>query len=123
MRDSEKSDYLLVEFISRVIYKYVSESPKLRKEYREAVKYYYEGHTFFEDLQRHIAQELVHKSHQSKEYWKALGAHPTEGHVQLIEKCIIPTEKVASCVVSYEKYGKSMDKVMSVIERNLKSFD
>jgi len=119
IRDMKNSEYLLIELISRIIYKYVSESPKRREEYYSALKYYYEDHPFFVELQRHIADELRRKSFQTEEHWKALGASPTEGYVGLIEKCIIPATKVSYCVVNCERYGDAMNEVMTIIENNL----
>ncbi|RMD58914.1 MAG: hypothetical protein D6828_02240, partial [Nitrospirae bacterium] len=117
-RDINNSDYLLVEIISRIIYKYVNESPKMRHDYREALKYYYEDHPFLVELQRHIAEELVHKSFQSEEYWKVKGANPAEGHVGLVEKCVLPAEEILYCIVDYDKYSTPMNRVISVIENN-----
>jgi diadenosine tetraphosphate (Ap4A) HIT family hydrolase len=119
IRDMKNSEYMLIELISRIIYKYVSESPKRREEYYGALKYYYEDHPFFVELQRHIADELRRKSFQTEEHWKALGASPTVGHVGLIEKCIIPPAKVNYCVMNCEKYGDDMNDVMTIIENNL----
>ncbi len=120
-RDLKNSEYLLEELISRIIYKYISESPKRRHEYYSAVKYYYEDHPFFIELQRHIAEELRRKSFQTEEHWKALGSSPVEGHVGLIEKCIVPTTKIGQCVINCEVYGDAMDEVITIIESNLVS--
>ncbi|MEO5361720.1 MAG: hypothetical protein H7843_14955 [Nitrospirota bacterium] len=117
--DIKNSEYLMVELISRIIYKYISESPKRRQDYYSAIKYYYEDHPFFVGLLWHTADELRRKSFQTEEHWKALGAKPKEGHVGLIEKCIIPAGKISQCVVNCEKYGDTMNEVISIIERNL----
>jgi diadenosine tetraphosphate (Ap4A) HIT family hydrolase len=117
-RDIDNSDYLLLELISRIIYKFVSESPKIRQDYREAIKYYYENHPFFMQLQKHIAEELSRKSFQSQEYWKALGANPGEGHVGLIEKCILPAEKVARYAMNIDKHHKAIEQIIATIEKN-----
>ncbi|MCG6553178.1 MAG: hypothetical protein L7F77_12715 [Candidatus Magnetominusculus sp. LBB02] len=117
--DIKNSEYLMVELISRIIYKYISESPKRRQDYYSAIKYYYEDHPFFVELLWHTADELRRKSFQTEEHWKALGAKPKEGHVGLIEKCIIPAGKINQCVVNCEKYGQTMNEVITIIERNL----
>ena len=109
----------MVELISRIIYKYVSESPKRREEYYSALKYYYEDHPFLIELQQHIADELRYKSFQTEEHWKALGANPMVGHVGLIEKCVIPATKVSQCVMNCERYGDAMNEVINIIQNNL----
>ena len=119
IRDMKNSEYLLVELISRIIYKYVSESPKRREEYYSALKYYYEDHPFLIELQQHIADELRRKSFQTEEHWKALGANPMVGHVSLIEKCVIPATKVSQCVMNCERYGDAMNEVINIIQNNL----
>ncbi|MBF0345937.1 MAG: hypothetical protein HQL06_17130 [Nitrospirae bacterium] len=122
MRDVANSEYLMVELISRVIYKYISESPKRRQEYYTAIKYYYEDHPFFTELQRHIADELRRKSFQTEEHWKALGADPAQGHLGLIEKCVIPAAKIGYCLINCEKYGDPMSDIMTIIESNLVAY-
>ncbi|MBF0517258.1 MAG: hypothetical protein HQK97_09110 [Nitrospirae bacterium] len=117
--DINNSEYLMVELISRIIYKYISESPKRRQDYYSAIKYYYEDHPFFVGLLWHTADELRRKSFQIEEHWKALGAKPNEGHVGLIEKCIIPGGKISQCVVNCEKYGDTMNEVISIIDKYL----
>ncbi len=119
LNDIKNSEYLMVELISRIIYKYISESPKRRQDYYSAIKYYYEDHPFFVELLWHTADELRRKSFQTEEHWKALGAKPREGHVGLIEKCIIPAGKISQCVVNCEKYGDPMNDIITIIERNL----
>ncbi|MBF0607967.1 MAG: hypothetical protein SFH39_15645 [Candidatus Magnetobacterium sp. LHC-1] len=122
MRDRANSEYLMVELISRVIYKYISESPKRRQEYYSAVKYYYEDHPFITELLSHIADELRRKSFQTEEHWKALGADPAQGHLGLIEKCIIPAAKMGQCVINCERYGEVCNDVITIIENNLFSY-
>ncbi|KJU83906.1 hypothetical protein MBAV_003904 [Candidatus Magnetobacterium bavaricum] len=122
MRDRANSEYLMVELISRVIYKYISESPKRRQEYYSAVKYYYEDHPFMTELFSHIADELRRKSFQTEEHWKALGADPAQGHLGLIEKCTIPAARMGQCVINCERYGEAMNDVITIIENNLFSY-
>ncbi|MBF0536918.1 MAG: hypothetical protein HQL03_01550 [Nitrospirae bacterium] len=121
-RDRSNSEYLMVELISRVIYKYISESPKRRQEYYSAVKYYYEDHPFITELLSHIADELRRKSFQTEEHWKALGADPAQGHLGLIEKCIIAASRMSQCVINCERYGEAMNDVITIIENNLFSY-
>jgi diadenosine tetraphosphate (Ap4A) HIT family hydrolase len=119
LRDLASSEYLMVELISRFIYKYVGESHKRNREYHDALNNYREKQPFFMDLQRHIADELKQKSFQAEEHWEVLGADPGEGHTGLVEKCALPAGGVAGCIISPEDFGQAMEEVLSFMKERL----
>jgi diadenosine tetraphosphate (Ap4A) HIT family hydrolase len=134
-RDLASSEYLMVELISRIIYKYVGESNKRRQEYHDALGNYREKHrgcgprhqrgcdpqpqSFFADMQRHIADELKQKSFQAEEHWEVLGSNPAEGHTGLVEKCELPAKGVAGCIVGAEKYGEALEEALAFMKERL----
>ncbi|MBF0563987.1 MAG: hypothetical protein HQK89_01960 [Nitrospirae bacterium] len=122
-KDLGISEYLMVELISRIIYKYVGHSNKRRREYCDAITHYYENHPLIEELLKHVADELKQKSFQTEEHWKALGSNPAEGHTGLIEKCVISAGNIVRCMVNLEKYGKPMNEVIAIIVKNLEAQD
>jgi diadenosine tetraphosphate (Ap4A) HIT family hydrolase len=118
-RDLVGSEYLMVELISRIIYKYVGESNKRNREYHDALHNYREKHQFFMDLQRHIAGELKQKSFQAEEHWEVLGANPAEGHTGLVEKCLLPAREVSRCMINPEDYGQAMEEISAFMKERL----
>ncbi len=123
LRDIINSEYLLVEFIARSIYKFVSESPKLREGYQELIKGYQKDDPFFKRLKERISEDLRNKSFQTEEIWRARGANDEEGYIELIEKSLLPSDKVSKCVINIETHGDAMDKLMNILRNNLESVE
>ncbi|MBF0519953.1 MAG: hypothetical protein HQK92_09530 [Nitrospirae bacterium] len=119
LRDLNNSEYLIVELISRIIYKYVGESTKRCSDYAESLGLHDSTHPFFKALLAHIADELKQKSFQTEEHWKVLGAKPTEGHTGLIEKCLIQAEMTGTCTADYESYGSCVSTLIDIMDGQL----
>ncbi|MEO5357125.1 MAG: hypothetical protein H7844_07495 [Nitrospirae bacterium YQR-1] len=123
LRDLNNSEYLMVELISRIIYKYIGQSHKRCSDCAESLQHCDATHHFFKALLVHIGDELKQKSFQTEEHWKVLGSKPTQGHTGLIEKCLLPPELIRTCMMDYEKHGAIVSTLADIMDAQLQRKD